>query len=71
MNAQVLHVLPTDDLIDHEEIGDGCVCGPLVQYFSRGRVVVHHALDGRHAADPSWAAEKAREIAAREALDSL
>jgi len=49
-------------------VQDACVCGPHVEYFPRGKVVVHHALDGRHAGDPSWARRRAGEVAAEESL---
>lgn len=46
------HVIPVNDLVDHEDVGDDCVCGPRVELIQRdGRpdayVVVHHSLDGR------------------------
>ena len=41
------HVLPVNDLIEHEDEGDGCVCGPDVRFEPGGRIVVHHSLDGR------------------------
>lgn len=62
------HVVPTDDWLMHEELQDGCICGPHVEFFSRGTVIVHHALDGRHAADPSWARRRAKEVASDESL---
>lgn len=40
-----VHVLPRNDLIEHEEIGDGCVCGP--DWLESGALIVHHSLDGR------------------------
>lgn len=45
------HVLPVDDLIDHER-HDGCICGPRSDPVERDDgsiawVVLHHALDGR------------------------
>lgn len=43
----VVHVLPVDDLIEHEDIGDECVCGPDVAFVTGGQVVTHHSLDGR------------------------
>jgi hypothetical protein len=43
-----IHVLPRNDLIEHERPGDDCVCGPDVKFAEDGIVViVHHALDGR------------------------
>ncbi len=48
----VLHVLPVDDLIEHEEAGDECPCGVDVEYCiapngTMRRLVLHHSLDGR------------------------
>jgi hypothetical protein len=64
------HVMPVDDLVSHEDTGDECICGPHVQYFSGGRVVVHHALDGgRHDGKPEWPRSKAQEAAAEYFLE--
>lgn len=46
-----LHVLPVDDLIEHETTDD-CPCGVTPETVKRedgsmGWVVVHHSLDGR------------------------
>lgn len=48
----VVHVLPVDDLIVHDEDGVECVCGVDVEYLigccgSWGKVITHHSLDGR------------------------
>jgi hypothetical protein len=48
----IVHVLPVDDLIEHEDEGDDCVCGPLIEHVAQDDgssrwMVVHHALDGR------------------------
>lgn len=43
----VVHVTPVNDAIEHEETGDGCPCGPSVEFVTGGQVVVHHSLDGR------------------------
>jgi hypothetical protein len=66
--SQTLHVVPTGDWFEHEEVQDTCVCGPHVEFFPRGKVVVHHALDGRHAHDPSWPRRRACEVARDHAL---
>jgi hypothetical protein len=66
--SETFHVVPTADWLEHEEIQDACVCGPHVEFFPRGTVVVHHALDGRHAADPTWARHRAREVALERSL---
>lgn len=47
-----VHVLPVNDFIDHEGVGDACPCGPTVEHVpnddgSDGWLVVHHSLDGR------------------------
>lgn len=50
MNA--IHVLPINDLIQHEDEGDGCACGPTTEPVPRddgsmGWLITHHSLDGR------------------------
>lgn len=50
-----VHLVPVDDLIEHEAKGTDCVCGPDVEYidpesgetYPDGPVVRHHSLDGR------------------------
>lgn len=47
-----IHVLPIGDLIEHEDVGTDCVCGPTERPVkaadgSVGWVVVHNSLDGR------------------------
>lgn len=46
----VVHVLPVDDLICHEDSVE-CVCGPTLEWIEGedgdGWVVLHHSLDGR------------------------
>jgi hypothetical protein len=49
-----VHVVPVNDLIKHEEEGDGCVCGPITEAVfrddgSNGWVISHNSLDGREA----------------------
>jgi hypothetical protein len=66
--SETFHVVPIEDWLGHEEVQDRCVCGPHVEFFPRGTVVVHHALDGRHAADPGWPRRRAVEVARDEAL---
>ncbi|HET9671431.1 MAG TPA: hypothetical protein VFQ40_01110 [Actinomycetota bacterium] len=62
------HVVPEEDWLQHEERADGCVCGPHVEFFPRGSVVVHHALDGRHTGDRGWPRRRAREVALERSL---
>lgn len=50
--SNVWHVLPVNDLIDHDDKYDDCVCIPHVEAVPRadgsfGWVAVHHSLDGR------------------------
>lgn len=49
--VNVVHVLPINDLIAHEENSDECVCGPAVEHVKSldgdGWVIIHHSLDGR------------------------
>jgi hypothetical protein len=67
--SEIYHVVPLRDLVSHEDVGDDCICGPHVQYFSGGRVVVHHALDGRHADKGDWPVVRAHEVAAEYRLE--
>ena len=51
-DPNVVHVLPTNDLMAHENVGDQCACGPTAEPVKRddgsmGWVMVHHSLDGR------------------------
>lgn len=47
--GDTIHVLPNNDLIEHEE--NDCVCGPTVEHVPTddgdGWVITHHTLDGR------------------------
>lgn len=54
--SDVQHVLPVNDLIAHEDVGDECPCGPRLEAVKRddgsvGWVVIHHSLDGREAGE--------------------
>lgn len=53
-NETHLHVIPTDDLIDHES-SELCVCGPTAEEITSGQgygwLLVHHSLDGRELAE--------------------
>lgn len=49
-----VHVVPVDDLIDHDTSGGDCVCGPTPEAVKRddgsiGWLLTHHSLDGREA----------------------
>jgi hypothetical protein len=66
--SETFHIVPLEDWVVHEEVQDACVCGPHVEFFPRGKVVVHHPLDGRHGDDPGWARRRALEAARAEAL---
>lgn len=49
-DRDVIHVLPVNDLVEHEESGGAlcdCVCGPEVEFLDGGVLVTHHSLDGR------------------------
>jgi hypothetical protein len=54
IDAGVVHILPVDDLIEHEW-DDDCVCGPdfelrmadFEEDACDGHIYTHHALDGR------------------------
>lgn len=50
------HVVPVDDLIEHDTDGGDCVCGPEETPVKRddgsiGWLVTHHSLDGREASE--------------------
>jgi hypothetical protein len=66
--SETFHVVPGEDWLVHEEVQDLCVCGPHVEFFTRGKVVVHHALDGRHAGDTGWPRRRAHEVAREQSL---
>ncbi len=47
-----VHVVPVDDLVEHDTSGDSCVCGPATEPVMRDDgschwVTRHAALDGR------------------------
>lgn len=47
-----VHVLPIHDLIEHDDEGDECPCGPTTEAVpddegGYGWVITHHSLDGR------------------------
>jgi hypothetical protein len=44
---QIVHVYPTDDIMEHEVDGEPCACCPRVEAVGDGIVVMHDALDGR------------------------
>lgn len=48
------HVYPVNDLIEHDDTTDSCVCIPDQRPVKRddgsiGWIAVHHSLDGREA----------------------
>jgi hypothetical protein len=49
--SQTVHVLPVNDLVEHDSEGTDCVCGPRVARVETddgdGWIVIHHSLDGR------------------------
>jgi hypothetical protein len=52
--TQIVHVLPGNDLINHDEIGTDCPCGVSVEPVfdsdgACGWLITHHSLDGREA----------------------
>jgi hypothetical protein len=49
-----MHIVPFDDLIEHEETVD-CICGPAVIYLDDGlKTITHSSLDGREQNEPDW-----------------
>ena len=54
MSDKPIHVLPVNDLIEHDSSGVDCICGPEVEPVPRddgsmGWLISHHSLDGREA----------------------
>jgi hypothetical protein len=54
---QIVHVLPVDDLIEHDDDGTDCPCGPAVEPVfdddgACGWLISHHSLDGREQKEP-------------------
>ena len=46
--ASAVHVVPINDLREHDESGLTCWCDPTVETFPTGGVlVVHNSADGR------------------------
>lgn len=51
-DPNTVHTLPTNDLIEHDDTGTDCPCGPAVTIVPNptgpdGWHVLHHSLDGR------------------------
>ena len=46
--GETLHILPINDLRDHDEKDDGsCWCTPSIAQKDRGRIITHNSADGR------------------------
>lgn len=48
------HIVPVNDLVEHDTSGNECVCGPSSEPVFRedgscGWLIVHNSLDGREA----------------------
>ncbi len=57
MTSLPVHVVPINDLIDHDTDGGDCPCGPETIPVERddgsfGWVTSHHSLDGRERDEP-------------------
>jgi len=53
-----IHVIPVNDLIEHDTDGGDCVCGPDTEPVERDDgsiawLVSHHSLDGRELEEPA------------------
>lgn len=60
--AEPLHVIPINDLIDHDTDSEDCVCGPEVEPVERedgsfAYLIVHHSLDGRESRETASSGE--------------
>jgi len=42
-----IHVVPIDDLREHDEMGTTCWCAPRVYEEDGNTLVVHNSMDGR------------------------
>lgn len=56
-DPNTFHVVPINDLVEHDTTGGDCVCGPTTEPVVRedgtiGWVVTHHSLDGRELREP-------------------
>lgn len=63
-----VHVLPINDLIEHEDAGGDCACGPTVEpVFADdgycGWLVTHHSLEERDVDHRGWIVGTERETA--------
>lgn len=45
------HVIPLDDLLDHQETPD-CWCDPKVEVVGANLLVIHNSFDGREFREP-------------------
>lgn len=54
--GQTVHVIPLNDLVEHDTSGEQCVCGPRVEHVEAdggdGWLIVHASLDGRELHEP-------------------
>lgn len=46
-DSHTVHVIPNCDLIEHDDEGDDCACGPSTEFLNGGKVITHNSLDGR------------------------
>jgi hypothetical protein len=56
-DTYIIHTLPVDDMFDHDENGDRCVCGPRIEPVKRddGTIafqIIHNSFDGREHDEP-------------------
>jgi hypothetical protein len=50
--SDTIHVIPINDLIEHDTFGDGCVCGATWVRADEAWILQHHSLDGREHSEP-------------------
>lgn len=53
----IIHTLPVNDMFDHDENGEVCVCGPEVVKVEReddtdAFQIIHNSFDGREHSEP-------------------
>lgn len=45
--GQILHVIPTDDYVEHAQHGTRCICSPKAEPVDGSLIIIHNAWDGR------------------------
>lgn len=43
----IIHIVPTNDIEEHVEVGATCRCNPKVEFEDGNMIIVHNAFDLR------------------------